>query len=606
MTSSKTNRVLSVLLAVVMVLALNTVFCFQLAYADSHGNWQYTVKDGKATLTAYIGTDTTITVPASINGYPVQSVSSIYSGSYKTRVVSIIISSGVREIGASAFSGYSSLKRVTIPDSVTTIGSSAFADCTSLSGITLPTSVSTIGSSAFQNCTSLTTATVSCRATTIPKSAFSGCVKLANVTLPNSCTTIDSNAFNGCKALTNIYLPDTITTINSNAFYNCSSLKDTLSLPSNVKTIDEFAFAGCTGLTSVIIPNKIKTIGENAFNNCSSLTTAYFGNNLSKIGTGAFGGCLTLDKAVFGGNYVKLSSVFDSKHTPTVYYPSGSATSWKSYTGTKKAYSNPTAISLTGTKNVVVGATTTLKATITPNTSSVGNLCFFSTSNPAIASVNSNGVVTGKTGGTCTITATTVTGTSTSVTVKVSPKTVTNVKAVPVTTSSAKITWSSSSNVTGYIIYRSTTANGTYSKIGTTLNTNYTDKGLTKGKTYYYKVRAYVTSNGVSYQSSMSAAATVKATSPAPSTIKGTKYKSGYATIQWTKAIGAEGYQVAYATSPNGTFYAAKTITSGSTLALRKGGLTPGKTYYFKVRSYITVNGTKVYSNFTNTVAVKV
>ncbi len=606
MTSTKTNRVVSVLLAIVMILALNTVFCFQTAYADTYDNWQYTVSDGKATLTAYIGTATTITVPATINGYSVQTVSGIYSTTYKTKVVSIILSSGIKEIGASAFKGYTSLTRVTIPDSVTKIGASAFADCTALSGITLPSSVSSIGSSAFQNCTALTTAALSCKATSIPKSAFSGCSKLANVTLPNSCTTIDANAFSGCTALTNIYLPDTITTINSNAFYNCSSLKGTLSLPSNIKTIDEMAFSGCTGITSVIIPNKAKTIGDNAFSNCTALTAAYFGNSVSTLGTDVFAGCLALEKAVFGGEFVKLASVFDSKNVPTVYYPSGSASSWKSYTGTKKSYSNPTAIALSGTMTAVVGGTATLKATITPNTSSVGNLCFYSTSNPAIATVNSNGVVTGKTGGSVTITATTINGISTSTTVKITPKTVTNVKAVPVTTSSVKVTWSSGTNVTGYIVYRSSSANGTYTKLGTTLTTSYTDKGLTKGSTYYYKVRAYVTNGSASYQSAMSTAASVKATSPAPATIKGTKYSSGYATIQWSKAIGAEGYQVAYATSPNGTYYAAKTITSGSTLALRKGGLTPGKTYYFKVRSYITVNGTKVYSNFTNTVAVKV
>lgn len=606
MTSTKTNRVVSVLLAIVMVLALNTVFCFQTAYAESYGSWHYTVSNGKANLTAYVGADTTVTVPATINGYTVQSVSGIYTTNFKSKVVSIIISNGVKEIGASAFKGYSALTRVTIPDSVTKIGGSAFADCTSLSGITLPSSVASIGSSAFQNCTSLTTVTLNCKATTIPNAAFSGCEKLTNVTLPNSCTTIDSNAFNGCTALTNIYLPDTITTINSNAFLNCKNLKGTLSLPFNIKTIDEFAFSGCTGITSVIIPNKARTIGDNAFSNCTALTSVYFGNSVKTLGTGVFVGCTAINKAVFGGEYVKLTSVFDSKNVPTVYYPSGSMTSWKSYSGTKKAYSNTTSISLSGNKTVVVGGTTTLKATIVPNTSSVGNLCFYSTSNPAIASVNSNGVVTGKTGGSVTITATTINGTTTSATVKVTPKAVTNVKAVPVTTSSVKVTWSSGTNVTGYNVYRSTSANGTYTKIGTTLSTTYTDKGLTKGKTYYYKVRAYVSSGSASYQSAMSAVASVKATSPAPSTIKGSKYKSGYATIQWSKAIGAEGYQVAYATSPNGTFYAAKTITSGSTLALRKGGLTPGKTYYFKVRSYITVNGTKVYSNFTNTVAVKV
>lgn len=606
MTSTKKNRVLSVLLAIVMVLALNTVFCFQVAYADTYDNWQYTLSNGKATLTAYIGTATTVTAPARINGYPVQSIAGIYSSSTKTKVTSITLSSGITEIGASAFKGYTSLSRVTIPSSVTTIGGSAFADCTSLTGVTIPANVTSIGSSAFENCTSLASVTMDCRATVIPKFAFSGCTKLAKVTLPASCKTIDNNAFNGCTSLSNIYLPDSVETINTNAFKNCSGIKGVLSLPNNIRTISEGAFYGCTGITSVLFPNKTKSIGDNAFYGCTALTAAYFGNSVSKIGSGAFAGCLALDKAVFGGEYVKIDQVFDYKNMPVVYYPSKSTTSWKSYTGAKRNYANTTKITLSGNRSAVVGGKTTLKATITPNTTSVGNLVYFSSSNPSIATVSSSGVVTAKSSGSVVITATTINGTTASTTIKVNPKAVTNVTAVPLTTSSVKITWNAGSESTAYIIYRSTSANGTYTKLATTLNRTYTDKGLTKGKTYYYKVRAYMNSGSVAYQSTMSPAVSVKATSPAPATVKATKYKAGTATIQWSKAIGAEGYQVAYATSPNGTFYAAKDVTSGSTLALRKGGLTPGKTYYFKVRSYITVNGTKVYSNFTNTVAVKV
>lgn len=605
MTSTKTKRVLSALMSVVMVLALNTVFCFQMAYADSYDNWQYTVSGNSATLTAYVGTETTVTVPASVNGYKVKAVSGIYSNNYKTKVTSIIIKSGISEISASAFKGYTSLKTVTLPDTITKIGASAFSDCASLSGITLPASVKSLGSSAFQNCSALTTASILGGIDTLPRAAFSGCAKLVTVSLPVYCTTIESNAFNGCTSLTNISIPDNVTQIGSNAFMGCKSLKGAFSLPSSVKTVDEFAFGGCTGLTSVIIPNKAKTIGDNAFSGCTSLTAVYFGNSVSKLGSGVFADCLALKKAVFGGDFVKLSSTFDSKNVPTVYYPSGNMESWRSYTGAKKAYSNPTAIKINGTKSVTVGSRTTLKATVTPNTSSAGNICFYSTSNSAIATVDSSGVVTGRSGGKVTITATTITGISTSATVKVNPKAVSNVKAVPVTTSSVKVTWGAGSNVSGYIVYRSTSAKGTYTKIGTTLTNSYTDKGLTKGRTYYYKVRAYTTSGSSSYQSAMSSYASVAATSPAPSTIRGTKTSSGTATIQWSKAIGAEGYQIAYATSVNGKYYSVGTV-GASSLAVRKSGLTSGRTYYFKVRSYVTVNGTKVYSNFTRTVAVKV
>lgn len=54
--------------------------------------------------------------------------------------------------------------------------------------------------------------------------------------------------------------------------------------------------------------------------------------------------------------------------------------------------------------------------------------------------------------------------------------------------------WKKIMNATGYIIYRSTTKNGTYKKIKTISNMNtltFKDTGLTCGKNYYYKIRAY-------------------------------------------------------------------------------------------------------------------
>lgn len=48
------------------------------------------------------------------------------------------------------------------------------------------------------------------------------------------------------------------------------------------------------------------------------------------------------------------------------------------------------------------------------------------------------------------------------------------------------------SNVDGYAIYRSTKKNGTYSMVGTTTKTSFTDSSAESGKTYYYKVASYV------------------------------------------------------------------------------------------------------------------
>lgn len=195
---------------------------------------------------------------------------------------------------------------------------------------------------------------------------------------------------------------------------------------------------------------------------------------------------------------------------------------------------------------------------------------------------------------------------SKSVTINVTPAAPTGLTVTSKTTTSAEITWKAVLNATGYNIYRSTSKTGTYKKVGTTTGTTFTDKGLTKGKTYYYKVASYVNSNGTQILSQYSAIKSVKAAAPAPATISAKKSKAGVAKITWSKSTGATGYEVYMAKSSTGTYSKIATISKASTLSYTKSGLTKGKTYYFKVRSYTTVNGKKIYSDYTKVVKVKV
>lgn len=74
------------------------------------------------------------------------------------------------------------------------------------------------------------------------------------------------------------------------------------------------------------------------------------------------------------------------------------------------------------------------------------------------------------------------------------PKKPTGVKATAQKGKKAKVKWKKVSNANGYEIYRATKKNGKYKKV-TTITKNktvsFTNKSLKKGKTYYYKVRAY-------------------------------------------------------------------------------------------------------------------
>jgi hypothetical protein len=69
---------------------------------------------------------------------------------------------------------------------------------------------------------------------------------------------------------------------------------------------------------------------------------------------------------------------------------------------------------------------------------------------------------------------------------------------------SVSLSWSPSSNVQGYNVYRSATPNGGYSKINSTLDpsTVYTDSSVASGQTYYYAATSVNSSGMESSQSS--------------------------------------------------------------------------------------------------------
>ena len=74
---------------------------------------------------------------------------------YNEKIKKIVIKKGVTSIGRNAFSWIHHLTSVTIPGSVTKIGSEAFYDCWSLKTIRIPEGVQSIDHFAFGNCDSL-------------------------------------------------------------------------------------------------------------------------------------------------------------------------------------------------------------------------------------------------------------------------------------------------------------------------------------------------------------------------------------------------------------------------------------------------------------------
>lgn len=218
----------------------------------------------------------------------------------------------------------------------------------------------------------------------------------------------------------------------------------------------------------------------------------------------------------------------------------------------------------------------------------------YQSSNTAIATVSSSGVVTAKKVGTAKITVTAAgdenydVGTKT-LTIKAIPAATTSVKATN-TTDGVKITWKKVAGATGYYIYRSD------KKIATVKgnsNVSYVDKkAKTNGTKYTYKVYAYASTGkglasktAISYYLSKPQAATLSSTSVAK--VKAT----------WKKNAKASGYQLMYAYD-SGYKNSPKTITikDKKTLAKTIKNLKKGKKVYIRIRSYKVVSNVNYYS----------
>ncbi len=169
---------------------------------------KYSITDNKVEITDYTGTASSLTIPSTIEGYPV-----IYIGDEAfnlcTSLKNIVISEGIESIGYKAFGNCMGLKSITIPSSLTSIGNYAFTDCIHLESVSLSENLESIGDYAFADCYSLVNVEISEGTESIGEYAFNYCDALASVTIPASVTYIGSQAFGDCLSLTDVYFGGT-------------------------------------------------------------------------------------------------------------------------------------------------------------------------------------------------------------------------------------------------------------------------------------------------------------------------------------------------------------------------------------------------------------
>ena len=217
-----------------------------------------------------------------------ESVTEIGSHTFSnTKLGSIRVPDTVTGMGDHVFSGCTELKEVTLPNIRQNIMAGMFEGCTSLEKIVLPETVTAIRSDAFEGCTALKDITWSKAPEIIESNAFRNCSALKEVTIPGTVKSIGDCAFLNCDALTTVTIPDSVTSIGEQVFYDCDALT-TVKLGSGLKSIPASTFEHCDVLESLRIPRRVTTIGNNAFKDCVKLTSITIPRSVTKISSNAF------------------------------------------------------------------------------------------------------------------------------------------------------------------------------------------------------------------------------------------------------------------------------------------------------------------------------
>ncbi len=214
---------------------------------------------------------------------------------------------------------------------------------------------------------------------------------------------------------------------------------------------------------------------------------------------------------------------------------------------------------------------------------------YYETSNPAIATVDANGIIKGNAAGTCTIYAITSSGrrmdmvgvnVSTSLSKPNLAKVTNKLKGI-------QVAWQQVSGAKGYRIYRKS-AGKNYGVVGTVESGDiltYTDSSAKSGVKYTYTVSAYEGDKESAYnEKGLSITRLAQPTLGEVETVSSSKLKA-----TWKKVNGAEGYYV-YRKVDGGNWVKIGTVNNPDKLYFTNYYLNPNSTYYYAVSAFAGPN----------------
>lgn len=171
------------------------------------------------------------------------------------------------------------------------------------------------------------------------------------------------------------------------------------------------------------------------------------------------------------------------------------------------------------------------------------------------------------------------------------------------TSSSVKLSWKKSVKATGYYIYKYDQKKNKYVKAASTRKNSVTISKLASGTNTTFQIYSYVKVGSKVYRSAQYATIVAGTKTKTPSIKKVKSQVSKSAIIEWKTVTGAEGYEIYYSTSKNGKY---KLFGKVNGVSSNVTGLKAKKKYYFKIRTYRTINGKVYYSSYSSVKSAKI
>ena len=203
----------------------------------------YTVENGSCTVTAYLGADSAVRIPETIEGV------------------------AVTALGDSLFAERETLQTLYIPDSVIALGKDMLKGCTSLKALRLPLTETEVSDEAEAT-----------------DAFFLGSLFGA--------TRYEDNPRDVPPSLNYLELGGSAQTLDAFALFECRNI-ELIRLPEGMEVLGEFSIFGCEKLIAINTEH-LHALGERALGTCRALTVLTFGESLSEIGIGALEGCSEL------------------------------------------------------------------------------------------------------------------------------------------------------------------------------------------------------------------------------------------------------------------------------------------------------------------------